>query len=431
MKRLTFLLTLCFGLVSAWGQTAKEEIFDHIQLAGANYYAYPTPHYTYTRAPKGYRPFYFSHYARHGSRYLINPKTYSRPIEALEQAKRFGTLTDEGEKALRIVRQLSDGAQKRFGELTQLGAEQHRGIAERMYRNFPEIFKKDIEVDARSTVVIRCILSKTAECLQLQALNPALRFTNDASEHDMAYLNFNNPNFDPIRRAPEVQARVNEFNKAHTHPERLMKTLFNDDNYIKWNVNADQLMGDLFDLAVSVQNLDGNQPDLLYLFTKDELYDQWLMGNFFWYTYYGPSTLTKGLMPYLEANLLQNILDTADRQLAQDKESATLRFGHEVCVLPLACLLELDHWGKPVDNPEQLADQWRNYNLFPMGCNVQLIFYKNPKNNDVLVKALMNEKEAKLPVESDLAPYYHWSDVEKYYRAKLERYNQLPESRTN
>ena len=50
-------------------------------------------------------------------------------------------------------------AYNRWGELTPLGAEQHKQIARRMYKRFPSVFKDSVWVDAKSTVVIRCILS--------------------------------------------------------------------------------------------------------------------------------------------------------------------------------------------------------------------------------------------------------------------------------
>ena len=71
---------------------------------------------------------------------------------------------------------------------------------------------------------------------------------------------------------------------------------------------------------------------------KEECYDLWLIGNLEWYIDYGPSPLTQGKMPYVEANLLENILNTADTCIVKKENSATLRFGHETCVLPLACL---------------------------------------------------------------------------------------------
>ena len=38
--------------------------------------------------------------------------------------------------------------------------------------------------------------------------------------------------------------------------------------------------------------------------------------------------------------------------------------------------------------------------------------------DDILVKCLLNEMEATLPVETDAFPYYRWSDVREYYMTK-------------
>jgi hypothetical protein len=34
---------------------------------------------------------------------------------------------------------------------------------------------------------------------------------------------------------------------------------------------------------------------------------------------------------------------------------------------------------------------------------------------------LLNEREATLPVKTDVAPYYHWIDVRDYFIDKLSR----------
>ena len=63
--------------------------------------------------------------------------------------------------------------------------------------------------------------------------------------------------------------------------------------------------------------------------------------------------------------------------------------------------------------------------IFPMASNIQLVFYReNPKDDDVLVKVLLNENEARLPLPDDLAPYYHWRDFCDYYLRKLDDYEQ-------
>lgn len=227
-------------------QDPRTEIQQDKKLSGANFLAYPAPaQTTYSSAPKGYKPFYISTYVRHGSRFHINKHDYTYALTPLEKADSAKVLSSVGKDVLRKIArvlQLSDG---RLGELTPLGARQHRGIAERMYHNFPEIFAKSIAIDARSTDVVRCILSMTSECLQLQALNPKLRISNDASRHDMYYMNYDDRYLGGLRYR-EKQELIKAFKQRHVHPERLMKVLFTDSTYVKANIRPHDLMQHLF-----------------------------------------------------------------------------------------------------------------------------------------------------------------------------------------
>ena len=53
--------------------SAKDEIAANRYLAGSNYLDYDRqlPTKALTSTPKGYVPYYISHYGRHGSRWLI------------------------------------------------------------------------------------------------------------------------------------------------------------------------------------------------------------------------------------------------------------------------------------------------------------------------------------------------------------------------
>lgn len=424
MRRITSVILLLLIVLTTQAQTAREEINANRQLSANNYYAYPSPTGRLKAPPKGYEPFYISTYARHGSRYLIDPNDYLFPKKVLLQADSLNKLTDTGKRTLEVVLQMSDMAEKRYGELTSVGARQHRGIAKRMYANFPQIFADSAEVDARSTVVIRCILSMTSECLQLQAMNPKLKIRNDASYHDMPYMNPSDKKLSNLADSEEVKKARKEFEAKHIHPGHLMKVLFTDDAYVEENVDTVRLMRRLFDIAANMQSHDTDM-ELYSLFTNDECYDLWSCNNVYWYLTHACSPVTDCLMPYREAELLRNILDTADGALKDSKHGATLRFGHESCLLPLVALLELDNHGESYPDIEKLSEQWRAYNIFPMACNVQFVFFRKKGNDDILVKVLLNEHETKLPVKTDLAPYYHWKDVEGYYRAKLAKYHRI------
>ena len=400
--------------------SAKDEIVANRFLAGSNYLDYDRQLSTkpLTPAPKGYEPYYMSHYGRHGSRWLISDGNYSRPIATLKLSKELGKLTPEGEKVLETLEAIYKTSTKRLGDLTTVGERQHHGIGKRMTQNFPEIFKaKDVMIDARSTTVNRCILSMIAECEELAAANPTARIHNDVSESLQYYLNqpWEGLVKELGRNTGDKEDR--DYSIKWTHPERLMKVLFNDQDFVYNNISAGALMRQLFHVACNMQSHETDL-ELFSLFTDDEIYDQWRQKNIGWYLDYGASPVSSGKMPFSQLNLLKNIIETAD---TVTKTQATLRFGHEVCVMPLACLLELDNCGMAVDNLDELDKYWRNYRIFPMGCNIQLIFYRPKKGTgDVLVKALLNEREAYLPIETTQWPYYKWQDLREYYLNKIK-----------
>ena len=400
--------------------SAKEEITANVFLSGSNYLDYDRQLSTkpLTPSPKNYEPYYMSHYGRHGSRWLISDGNYSRPISTLKIAKEQGKLTPLGIKTLETLEAIYKTSTKRLGDLTTVGERQHHGIGKRMTQNFPEIFKsKNVKIDARSTTVNRCILSMIAECEELAAANPTAQIHNDVSESLQFYLN---QPWDGIVKEMGKSTGDKEdleYTLKWTHPERLMKALFNDQNYVYTNVGAGALMRQLFHVACNMQSHDTDL-ELYSLFTEDEIYDQWRQKNIGWYLDYGPSPVSGGKMPFSQLNLLKNIIETTD---TVTQTQATLRFGHEVCVMPLACLLELDNCGMAVNNLDELDKYWRNYRIFPMGCNIQLIFYrpKKGKTGDILVKALLNEREAYLPITTDQWPYYKWQDLRQYYLDKI------------
>ena len=439
MKRLTLITMMAAWMMTMTAQTAREEIEANKYVAGSNYLDYdrlftPQP---LTPAPKGYIPFYMSHYGRHGSRWLISKDSYTSVVEPMQKARQYGKLTAKGEEVLGQLEAFVklpvpnfpaldgqyEGAQLRLGDLSSVGERQHHGIGKRMTQNFPEIFKaKNVAIDARSTVVPRCILSMVAECEELMAANPTARIHNDVSEALQYYLNA--PRTGLVKAMREKSRNAKRQFGYQVKPDRLMQVLFNDQQWVADSLKADRIMSQLFEIVTNMQSHD-TDIDLYPLFNNDEIYDQWRTRNISWYLDYGPAPQTGGAMPFSQKNLLRNIIETAD---TVTQTQATLRFGHEVCVMPLACLLELDNCGIAVDDLNELDKYWRNYRIYPMACNIQLIFYKPKKSltsqKDILVKALLNERECRLPIPTTRYPYYNWADLRQYYLDKLAKFEQ-------
>lgn len=415
------LIAAWISLLSVHAQTARQDIIQNPCLAAGKYMAYEKPSASQTPAPDGYVPFYISTYARHGSRYLTDADKYEHPLQILEKAKRLNYLTSDGKKAQNTIEQLYASAQNRYGELTPKGAQQHRDLARRMFENYPQVFQPGTHVDARSTYKTRAFLSMTAACIELKGLCPQLNITTDASLADSYYIKYKNKPYTKkyTAGADSVYAVADSL---FIHPDRLMHQLFNNEQFIRDSIdNPSELMQEIFELH-GISQSSYNQPDLSFLFTPDELYDLWQRNNFEWYYEKGPSPLSQHKMPDLARNLLQNIIETADTAIASSQACVTLRFGHDTNLAPLVSLMEINQFDKATSQWNEIPGYYRTYDLIPMCGNLQLIFYcKGKGRKQILVKALLNEREVTLPVKSKTAPYYEWKTLKDYYLKKINR----------
>ena len=421
---LAAVMSLLFTLIHA--QPAYDEINKNILCSASNYMAYPGPtQRKLTPAPRGYKPFYISHYGRHGSRFHTKPSIYNDPYLTLSKASSQGKLTALGEDVMRRLNIIRHDAENHWGDLTPLGAQQHQDIARRMYERFPECFKDSADVDARSTGVARCVLSMENALMQLVRLNPSLKIHQDATHRDVYYLNLQDKDLFNLRKLEKATQPYDDFKLCNGECSRLMKTLFNDSNYVRQHVKSYDLAEQLMLVAAILQNVElGKKITLFDIFTKDEAYRIWKIGNAWWYIGWGASVATDSKMPYLQRNLLRKMIQQADSCIQQPKTNVHLRFGHETVLLPLICLLDLNGFGLVTEDLNQLEqNRWINYHIFPMASNLQFIFYrKSPTDRDPFFKVLLNENEATLPLATEQAPYYRWSDFRKYYLNKLDAY---------
>lgn len=398
-----------------------------VRRTASNYYAYPYPELPLpelSAAPKGYEPFHMEHYGRHGSRWHIGQWVYTQPINLLRSAEKAGKLTPRGRALLAQLRQIELEARGRDGELTELGAEQHRGIAKRMTENFPEIFGKDARVIARSTDVVRCILSMENEMIELARYNPAIEITSDASKSTVRILNYDDTTANRIHETiyPEAMRRV----AAQLVPdyEAFALQIIDDPQFVADSVDSKELFNSLFRIASNAQSHKG-QIAPYDLFTDKQLADKWRFDNAEWFLRYGQTSLTEGSGPMRQRYLLRDIIDSADSAVLSRGHGANMRFGHEVALMPLAVLMELDSLGCEINDMTQVSDRWRNYEIFPMASNIQMIFYRPKKGkysaDDVLVKVMLNERETALPVQPirSGSRYYKWSDLRSHYLQRL------------
>ncbi|MEE3483215.1 MAG: histidine-type phosphatase [Bacteroidales bacterium] len=419
--RVRYAVLLCWAVFIANAQTTKEYMMDHIVLTSGNYVPYPDQFPAQTKAPKGYKPFYISHYGRHGSRYHHTAKDYLNMYQIFAQADSANALTEKGKSVGQRFKQMYDLYYDRAGDLTKKGAQQHRGIAERMYQSFPMVFRKNAVIDVKSSTSVRCVMSMDAFCQQLKAMEPTLQINNESSKRLMYYL-ANDPMEDKNKRLAREEWEK-PFGNLHyrlIHPSRMIHQLFSDMNYVNAHVDTIAFMRKFYEIKGSLLS-DDSPINFDDVWTKEEMYNNWVVQNAWWYGAYGPCPMTLNRSRYFANDLLKHILDEADEAIKKGDVQANLRFGHDTALLPLTALLGLSGCNDHVTDLDTLLSYWNEYRIIPMAANIQFIFYRSKKNTDILVKVMLNEREVSLPLKSEQSPYYKWEEVKKYYRDLMNK----------
>ena len=426
MKRVLTILVVCCSLCVARGQVVLDIIRQSPGYASCNYDVYPDsiPD-KLTAAPKGKHPFYISHYGRHGSRYINRRSGYEIPYKMIVQANGVDELTAMGKRVFSEMNFILNDSEDRWGDLTTLGKIQQLQIARRMIDRFPEVFADSANVSAISTVVPRCMMSMESFLIGLTQQNPRLRITMDASRRTQGYMNYQDPLLRINKMTPKAQKAYDAYIASRVGNSRLMEMLFKNPDIVKELVDETFFSYYLMKMGLFQLNTHLNQNTFLTdLFTAEDLYRMWQIDNVLWYVRYGFCPLNGGDYPYTQRHLLRQIIADADSCLRLDTPGAQLRFGHDTVLLPLVCLLGINGYDLQTNNLEEIETRgWWSSSVFPMGSNVQFIFYRSsPRDKDVLFKVLLNEQEARLPIRTDCAPYYHWRDFRRHYLKKLDQY---------
>ena len=389
LRHLLLLALMLCGLTSI-AQTKYERW-------GGVYYAYHAPvDAKMTVAPEGFKPFYISHYGRHGSRWLPSDSRYEWVNQQFADDK---NLTKLGRSVKKRLKKVWKNAQGNGGKLTPLGAEQHRGIALRMMEHYPEVFADGKKIDACTSVYDRCRKSMQAFCQQVAEKHSSIQITQKTDSADMQWIAYT---------SPELKAF-----EATVHPrgwltgDRVAAALFKDPSKVS---NPDKLMSELHTIASDMQDvqLDISFNDVLTDSEWRSVYDQ---NNLRMWTVNGMCPDNYGAAARSAISLWEHIVSDADEALRNGNTAAHLRFGHDTNLYRLLALM----------GDETLSDERTDKmdEVLPMGANMQMIFYTNGK--DVIVKVLKNEREVKLGLRSTKV-FLRWEDMKKLVRQRVVDY---------
>ena len=411
-------LALCFA------QSASEAVRQDPLKAAGSFYVYDGNSLpALTPAPKGYKPFYISHFARHGARWCTSE--YDALHDWLAKASEAGVLTDAGKEFCARYETFYQKVRFCKGNLTEVGQGQHRLIAEHMFKRFPTVFKGQTHIEAVSTESPRVIMSMWSCLNRLDELDKTLDISANASAKHAPWLQpslSTNPYLvkGAFRAGKKAEQDYAEYFDKTVPWKEIIVRFFTTPTAVEdvLKIPTSRFIDFLHSVVTCTYCLDEDQGCFDDVFSQEELHQVWkaLSAKYFLdvANYVGSENL---ILDYAGFTLGQ-IIEKADADIASGSTQLRMRFGHDSGIAPLFILLDANGCGRAATTLEESLDIFPSYYL-PMGANLQIIFYKK-SGKDILVKVLMNEQEATLPLEPVRGPYYRWDDFKAHYLPIVE-----------
>ena len=373
-----------------------------------------------TKAPRGYKPFYFSYYGRHGSRYLTGELSFiSGYVQMLSILNAQGALTEDGKKLLGQLRWLEEEHKGNSGNLTEIGYKEEEAISRRLHKRFRRIFhqcrRKDVIV--RSSPALRSAMTGTSFIMELGRHSRRLEF--DVKGGQRFYFTKWDPN--PDLDATERRV-LDSMIRATLDTVAFAKRFFSDGASLRSALAGKSLGEAQYEMMhiLSIGRCLSPDADTFSLFCPEELLDYAIVQNARTASWFIHSKET-GFFRDTNAGapLINEIVCRAEEAINGNSICADLRFGHDSGVAPTFSFLNIEGY----DNPEaSLADSWVTwpaYKHVSMACNLSLVLYKNRKG-DILVKILENERETAIPAISPFnGPYYKWDDFKRWSTRRI------------
>ena len=302
----------------------------------------------------------------------------------MNKADSLNLLTREGKLLRNQIDTIYHLMNHRWGDLTPLGARQHRDMARRMYHRFRPAFTPQdgkVTLVAQSTTVPRSMASMAAFVAEMRGYTPTAEFSMDPSNgYDNTLRFFKGKEYQQYLSKGSWKKILRAYQEKHT-PTRLIDRIFKK-GWEQIIPDPITFMTHLYALTIILPNTDYDI-SLYPWFTEEEKFDLWSANNLSQYLRKANSIPGKGLPVAIAKPLLKDMLATS--QAAID--------------------------GTGVEA----------FKYNPMATNIQWILYKNT-DGKILVKVLFNEQETKLPIDSEYAPYYDWKLFQKYCEKQMAKY---------
>ena len=406
MRRFFLFLTIIISL-SAFAQDPAATDYSFEQCQGSAM-PYPAPQ-SATDIPDGLRPIMINHVGRHGARFPATAKHTLELRKILLRADSLSTITPLGRELLNLTSFVLDRCHNYWGALDSLGMAEQRGIASRMFVNFPSLFT-DRKINAISSYSPRCVMSMYEFTHQLDRLNNKLEINTSSGRQNSRLMR---PFDDDLSYKEFVASKVWETPYADVASQRTpltaLRRVIGDIDMPRSEAEAYAMAQYSFLAGMSAMSVD---IDLSRYFTREEINALWSLFNLRQYLLRAATTLSAAPAE-IASPLLLDIITTTDSFLAGDSDTPVrLRFGHAETLMPLFSMLHIDGAYYLTNYFDTVGQHWRDFSFVPMAANLQMIVFEN-EQGDRLVRFDLNERPIRL-IPNDERIYLPWADARAY-----------------
>ncbi|MBO6169409.1 MAG: hypothetical protein J6O51_05495 [Bacteroidales bacterium] len=419
MRRiLTVITSVLLTFAFAYGQggfepSLMEAFKDDPTRSATNHRPYEPGDMHDTQPPAGFKAFYISHYGRHGSRHSWGGSYYDLIIGSLEKADSLGILTPEGRAVLEQTIRVNRAWDGMDGRLSQRGVREHDGIARRMVKRFPSVFKGKPQVRAVSSTVQRCIISMNAFTTAVSSERPRTRWYLDTGERVMDYVGETGHSAKACRKL--TNAMMDNIFDAPCDSTLLLGRLFTDPEAGRALIPSLRRFHKALFRTAGISGCWDIEDHIFPVLQPEYIYRFYSYDCHYIVSRYGNCT-ESGTARFDSLSLLvSDIVNKADEAIAGGEYCADLRFGHDYPLISLVSFLGVEGPGSKLDF-DQIDSRWLGWKELCMASNLQMVFYRN-RAGKVLVKFLYQEQERMLRnLESVTGPYYDWETVKANIR---------------
>ena len=368
---------------------------------------------------------YINHVGRHGSRYPASAASCSTLQRALLHSDSLGLLTPVGRQLLDLTNRAIAASQGRWGALDSLGVAEHRAIATRMVRRYPDLFKDGVRVRALSSYSPRSIMSMYSFLHQMARMNNRIEFETTAGRRNSPLTRpFDvNDDYKQFRQDKLWEPAYRAYFEQYCPLSAITRALGRDYPFGGTDEARELAITEYYVIAgMSAMEIEC---DASQFFSKAEYNALWSCFNLRQYLQRTATTISS-VPADIAGQLLMDMIRTTD--LATDSRSADgvvadLRFGHAETLMPLLSLLRLPGCYYMTNYFDTVALHWRDFDVVPMAANLQIVLFKAKKSGRYYVRFDINEKPVTLPGDR-MSLYVPWDVARDYMMRCVPLYAQ-------